>query len=245
MGGRRGWGAEGGEGEWRGAGAWGEGRYTRRTMISAVTGEVREVTEDRVMLGVGPMVLELMVPASDIGGMQGRVGEEVVFHTMMYLEGDSSGGNSEPRLLGFLRREDKRFFEKFITVKGIGPRKALRALVLPAGEIAAAIEGRDARKLSTLPGVGKRTAEQVIAELSGKVQEFITAATGKAAGGGAKAAVFHGHTPEEDDAILSLLALGERRPDAEALLERAKQAEPRPTTTDALVRTMLRLRGGR
>lgn len=224
----------------------GAGPYTAATMISAVTGEVREVTEDRVLLAVGPIVLELMVPASDLGGMHGRVGEELVFFTMMYLEGDSSGGNSEPRLLGFLRREDKRFFERFITVKGIGPKKALRALVLPSGEIAAAIESRDARKLSTLPGIGKRTAEQVIAELTGKVLEFVVAAgAGGAKAGGAMAGHSRRHTPEEEDAILSLLALGERRPDAEALLERAKSSDPKPTTIDGLVRTMLRLRGGR
>ena len=46
-------------------------------------------------------------------------------------DGDANGGNLEPRLIGFLRRDDKKFFEKFITVKGIGPKKALKALALP------------------------------------------------------------------------------------------------------------------
>src|SRR5262245_65553114 len=101
----------------------------------------------------------------------------MTFHTLMYLQGDGSGGNIEPRLIGFLRPADKKFFEKFITVKGIGPRKALKALALPVGEIAQAIESKDARFLTQLPEIGKRTAEQIVAELSGKVQDFATAFT--------------------------------------------------------------------
>jgi Holliday junction DNA helicase RuvA len=75
----------------------------------------------------------------------------MTFHTLLYLQGDANGGNLEPRLIGFLRREDKKFFEKFITVKGIGPKKALKALAVPVGEIAHAIESKDAKFLVELP----------------------------------------------------------------------------------------------
>src|SRR5947208_8697397 len=98
----------------------------------------------------------------------------MTFHTIMYLQGDASGGNIEPRLIGFLQRSDKKFFEKFITVKGIGPKKALKALALPAGEIAQAIESRDTRFLVGLPQIGKRMAEQIVAELAGKATKFAT-----------------------------------------------------------------------
>lgn len=220
-------------------------------MISAVNGKLLEVSEERVLLSVGPMVLELLVPASDVERLRGLLETELTFNTILYLEGDSSGGNSEPRLLGFLRVEDKRFFEKFITVKGIGPRKALRALAVPAGEIAYAIEGKDARKLSSLPGIGKRTAEQIIAELSGKVQAFAVAGveqmmSGGAGGRGASRALgAMARTQAEEDAIMALLALGERRADAEALLERARGSESGVRTTDGLVRVMLQLRMSR
>ena len=98
-------------------------------MISALSGVLHQVEEDRVHLRVGAMLFEALVPASDVPLLQAGIGEEMTFHTILYLEGDASGGNMEPRLIGFLRPEDKRFFEKFITVKGIGPKKALRALV--------------------------------------------------------------------------------------------------------------------
>src|SRR5438445_3070076 len=142
-------------------------------MIASLTGELRHVDDDRLHLAVGPIVYELLVPSADLDLLQAAVGKELTFHTLMYLQGDASGGNIEPRLIGFLRLQDKKFFEKFITVKGIGPKTALRALTVPVGEIAQAIEQKDVRALSNLKGIGKRTAELMVAELSGKVSGFM------------------------------------------------------------------------
>ena len=132
----------------------------------------------------------------------------MTFHTIFYLEGDASGGNLEPRLIGFLRREDKRFFEKFITVKGIGPKKALKALIYPAGEIAQAIESKDTRFLRQLPSIGNRMAEQIVAELAGKVKEFATAAV---EGRIASRRDRRSDRAADEEAIMALVALGERR----------------------------------
>jgi holliday junction DNA helicase RuvA len=207
-------------------------------MISAITGELHRVDEDRLHLRVGPVVVEMLIPASDVPLLQAGVGQEMTFHTLLYLEGDASGGNIEPRLVGFLKPQDKRFFEKFITVKGIGPKKALKALALPTGDVAHAIETKDTRFLVGLPQIGKRMAELIVAELAGKVGEFvsITPGGGKAASGlGSRPAV-------EEDAISTLMALGERRSDAEHLLERARQNNGNLKTTEALVKEMLRMR---
>ena len=207
-------------------------------MIASLTGTLAHVDEDRIHLQVGPILYELLVPAADITRLNDDIGLEMTFHTLMYLQGDASGGNIEPRLLGFLRREDKKFFEKFITVKGIGPRKALKALALPVGEIAHAIESKDARFLTELPEIGKRTAETIVAELSGKVKEFAAALPESSPPGTASSR----RTPVEEDAIMALVTLGERRIDSENLLERVKQTSPNARTTQALVGEMLRLR---
>jgi Holliday junction DNA helicase RuvA len=209
-------------------------------MISALTGELRHVDEDRVQVQVGPMLCEVLVPASDVPLLSAGVGNQMTFHTLFYLEGDAGGGgNAEPRLLGFLRKEDKAFFQRFITVKGIGPKKALKALIMPAGEVARAIEAKDTRFLVGLPAIGKRMAEQIVAELAGKVKEFaFTGPEGAPTGRGAAT----GRPQFEEDAILSLMALGERRQDAEHLLERARQHTDNLKTTDALLREMLRMR---
>ena len=210
-------------------------------MIASLTGTLAHVDEDRIQLQVGPVVYELLVPAADITRLNDDLGLEMTFHTLMYLQGDAGGGNIEPRLIGFLRREDKKFFEKFITVKGIGPRKALKALARPVGEIAHAIESKDARFLTALPEIGKRTAETIVAELSGKVKDFVGAipeSAGASLGGSAGGR----RSPAEEDAIMALVALGERRIDAEHLLERVRQSNPQATSTQSLVGEMLRMR---
>jgi Holliday junction DNA helicase RuvA len=210
--------------------------YTRLTLIASLTGILRHVQEDRVHLAAGPMLFELLIPAADHRELQPQVGEEMTFHTIFYFQGDSGGGgNIEPRLIGFLRVNDKRFFEKFITVKGIGPRKALKALSKPVGEIAHAIETRDTRFLIGLPEIGKRTAELLVAELAGKLGQFVL--------GIAEPRPPAARRPgAEEDAIATLMALGERRGDAERLLDRARAANPALAATDGLVREMLRLR---
>src|SRR6204780_4850811 len=141
-------------------------------MISEITGELRRGAEECGELACGSVTYEILVPASDIPELQAGVGREITFHTIFDLEGDATRGGLTPRLIGFLRAEDKRFFELFITVKGIGPKRALRALVEPTGQIAGAIESKNTRFLVGLPEIGKRTAEQIVAELAGKVTEF-------------------------------------------------------------------------
>ena len=214
-------------------------------MISAVSGTLVRVGEDRAWLSAGPVEVEVLVPAADVAALEGRVGEELTFHTVFYLEGDASGGNSVPRLIGFARDSDRGFFNKFITVKGIGPRKALKALVVPAGEVAAAIENGDARGLTKLPQIGKRAADTIIAELSGKLGAFVdlAAATSTSPAAPARAGKL---TPVEQDAVDTLVALGERPADAERLLDKVKRQladSDDVLTTDRLVREMLQTRG--
>jgi holliday junction DNA helicase RuvA len=207
-------------------------------MISEITGELRRVQQDRVQLGCGSVTYEILVPASDIAELQAGVGEEITFHTIFDLEGDASRGGLTPRLIGFLRAEDKRFFQLFITVKGIGPKRALRAMVEPMGQIAAAIESKNTRFLVALPEIGKRTAEQVVAELAGKVTEFAMEA-------GPRHSAASSHTMGEVEAIEGAIQLGIARVEAERLLDRAKQVDPENAATASLLREMLRLRSAR
>ena len=76
-----------------------------------------------------------------------------------------------PRLIGFLSEAELEFFELFCTVDKVGVRKAMKALVRPIKEIADAIQRQDAKWLTTLPGVGAATAEQIVATLRRKVTQ--------------------------------------------------------------------------
>lgn len=209
-------------------------------MISSLTGELRRVDEDRVHLKAGPIIYELLVPAADQAELQASQGQELTLHTIFYLAGDISRGGAEPTLIGFLRADDKRFFNKFTTVKGIGVKTALRALTVPVGQIAQAIESRDVKFLVGLDGIGKRTAELMVAELAGKVAAFIT--------GPAPALPQPAPRSEEDDAALAVFMspqMGLRRPDAEALLARVKHQNPNLKSADELVPEMLRVYASR
>ena len=215
-------------------------------MITGVTGVLRAVDADRVRVAVGPLELELLVPAADAPALDGRQGEEITFHTSLYIEGEAGGGASmSPRLIGFLREADRGFFQAFITVKGIGPRKALKALALPAGEVAHAIEMKDTRVLARLPGIAKRGAEQIVAELSGKVGRFVPSGVEVGDGTIAPQRPASKLSDAERDAVEALVLMGDRRPDAETLLDRAKSLPGAATTADALIRAMLKLRGTR
>ena len=209
-------------------------------MIASLAGELFSVEEDRVLVKAGALIYELLVPAADVQELAGRLGEEITLHTIFYIEGDASGGNLSPRLIGFLRKEDKKFFTLFTTVKGIGPKTALKALTVPIGLIAAAIENRDSRTLTQLKGIGKRTAELIIAELSGKAAAFAGASA-------PRPTTVSIHTSEDEEAIAVLTSpqMGLRRAEAEMLLNRVKRDQPGIRSAEKLVPEMLKLYGQR
>ena len=134
-------------------------------MIVRMSGIVAEVHEGLAVLERNGLAYEVMVCGYAVGELTACQGREVTLHTLEYYEGSSAGGNLIPRIVGFLHPEDRAFFSRFITVKGMGVRRAIKALAEPIGRVAAAIEEGDELALSRLPGVGKRVASQIIAEL--------------------------------------------------------------------------------
>ena len=207
-------------------------------MIVRLSGKLEFVGEDCVHLTLGDITRELLVPAADIPFLQTKIGQPVTFFTLEYIEGNASFGQLAPKMLGFLRTDDKEFFDLFTTVKGIGTRKALRALAIPTSEIASAIALKDTRKLSTLPTIGKRAAEQIVAELHGKVEKFAVGAAG-----GARVPV--AALPDyETQAIEVLVKLGERRLEAESWVQRACQVDGTLKDAQKIIQAVYRLKAG-
>ena len=208
-------------------------------MIARITGTLVELDGEAntVLLEAGPVGYELMAPGYAISDLSEYLDREVTLHCLEYYESQGpTGSNLVPRLIGFLRAADKAFFERFITVKGIGIRKALRALMRPPADIAGFIEQGDAAGLSSLPEIGKRTAEQIVAELKGKMSEFVLeAAVGT---GQVKRAL----SRVEHEAMEILLQLGERRSEAEELLRLAVGRLGEVNSTDTLVQAAYRLK---
>lgn len=204
-------------------------------MIGSIEGRLMALDGGHASVRCGPFTVDVLVPAADQGSLALRVGEDVRFHTICYLEAQGQGTSMTPRLIGFASVEDRAFFELFTTVKGFGNRKALRALAFPIGNVARAIADRDLDFLRSLPEVGKRTAETIVAELGGKVDGFIEA---KPDGTG-------GVTPERAiarEAVAVMAQLGESRMDAVRLVERAMAADPEIETTEALLEAAFKLK---
>jgi Holliday junction DNA helicase RuvA len=141
-------------------------------MITRISGTLERVEPTAVEIAVGPVVHEVLVTELVRRTCQQKLGQPVVLHTLEYLEGNPTRGNLVPRLVGFLSEVEREFFELICEVDGVGVRKALRAIIRPVGEIAAAIEEQDTKALSGLPGIGAATAERMIAKLRRRMPKF-------------------------------------------------------------------------
>ena len=221
-------------------------------MISRIEGVLEDVVDGVAEVRVaGGFVYEVLVPACDAGELLMRQGKEVAFTTLHYFESQGQGSHFVPRLIGFSSREQREFFELLTTVKGIGNRKALRALQLPFGQVAEAIAARDHALLQSLPEIGKRTAEAICVELKGKVDPYVRGIGAVAAGarGTACAQAARGPITAEAklmaaarDAVEVLVLLGHAKPVARDLVERvmAREELPADATPEAIVERALR-----
>jgi Holliday junction DNA helicase RuvA len=213
-------------------------------MIASLEGTLLSVRQGRARVRCGAITYELLVPAADEARLAQVTGAEIAFETLHYLEAHGQGSSMIPRLVGFGSADDRAFFELFTTVKGLGAKKALRALALPFPTIAGAIANRDVDLLKSLPEIGKRTAESIVAELSGKVDGFIEVKLGGGAAptdGGA--ALDGARTALCRDVINVLTELGETRLAAVQLVDRALTADRTIETAEVLLQAALRLRG--
>src|SRR5436190_21970238 len=151
-------------------------------MITKIAGMLNRVLDEELRLQVGPLEYQIFVPEFVRRNVQSRLGQEVSLHTTEYLEGNPMQGKMVPRLIGFASEAELEFFELFCTVDKVGVRKAMKALVRPIREIADAIQRQDPKWLTSLPGIGSATAEQVVATLRRKVTKFALMAAPSADG---------------------------------------------------------------
>jgi holliday junction DNA helicase RuvA len=194
----------------------------RGAMITKISGVLNRVLDDEVRLQVGPMEYQVLVPDFVRRQLQGRTGQEVALHTSEYLDGNPMQGRVVPRLIGFLSEAELDFFELFCTVDKVGVRKAIKALIRPVRDIADAIQRQDAKWLTTLPGVGAATAEQIVATLRRKVTKFALMAPATADGAAAPSAIVDGNLLE--DAYQALVSVGHSPLEARDRLDKVMTA---------------------
>ncbi len=219
-------------------------------MLTRLTGTLESI-DDALTITVGPLALRVEAPrylldrlggdAGDGGGGVGGVGRTITLHTRLDLESHNQGTSFSPRLVAFATPDEREFFDLFTSVKGLGTRRSLRALARDPAHIAAAIVAKDAKSLQQLPEIGKRLAETVIAELSGKVDRFATELAVEGLGLPARAAIIEPRRslpPAAEEALAALMALGDARPDAERKVQIALSKAGPDADANQLVNTV-------
>ena len=214
-------------------------------MIARITGQLIDLQADTALIEASPgIVHEVLLPASATQRLAPSLGQTVTLHTLHFLEGQNQGAMFLPRLAGFLTPADKAFYQLMTTVKGIGHRRALRALVLPTDQLAMAIADRDIKLLQTMPEVGKKTAETIALTLRDKVDEFLHAPRASSPGDPDVVDVAPSTLTSSlaRGAVEALVTLGEDRARALAWVDQVMQSDERPETIEELIAAVYRLK---
>lgn len=134
------------------------------SMISAIKGKVFSISPGVVHIQTtAGLIYQVAIPVSHFSEVKSR--EEVLLHTVMRIKED------QVFLYGFLTPQERYFFEKFTSISGIGGKIALSLIsAFSTAELVDAINTGNISKISSIPGIGKKTAQRVILELTGKLE---------------------------------------------------------------------------
>ncbi len=132
-------------------------------MISFLKGALAGKSESGVIIDVGGVGYSVSMPASDIAKI-GDIGDKVTVYTHFHMSENAVG------LFGFLTNEQIDYFNKLISISGIGPKAAISVLgTLSVSDLAFAIIAEDVKAITRAPGVGPKAAQRIILELKGKI----------------------------------------------------------------------------
>lgn len=194
-------------------------------MIAFLNGKVAAKAAGHCLLDVGGVGYKLAMTTGSLAALPAE-GDEVLVHTYLYVRED------ELSLFGFESEAEKGAFELLLTVSGVGPKVALATLsALSADTLASAVAAEDVALISSVPGIGKKTAQRIILDLTDKLGVPELASASRSSGSGAVIA----------EATDALLAMGFSSAEAAAAL---KGYDRGGGPKDALRYALTRLGGG-
>lgn len=202
-------------------------------MIGRIEGHIVEIADNVVLVAVGGVGYELEVSAAALAQAASLPGADqaMTFYTHFVVREDAQ------QLYGFVSRGERDLFRDLIRISGVGPKLAISLISsISLHELVEAVEIRDVTALTRIPGVGKKTAERLLVELSGKLPT-VTISEVRRPGQSDRGAAL--------EAERALVALGYRPPEAARAVEavRAQQDARGATaelTAEELVRAALR-----
>jgi Holliday junction DNA helicase RuvA len=195
-------------------------------MIAYVRGVLAEKAPDRVVIEAGGVGYELLIPVSTFDKLPREGGEVKLLAWHCVREDDEM-------LFGFAAKEEREMFLKLTQVSGVGPKIALAILSGSSiGELSLAIASGNAKRISSIKGVGKKTAEKICVELKDKVSALAALASASRRGEDSKAPIVR-------DAILALSALGFGEENANKMVSKVISSEPGVKDAETLIRLAL------
>ncbi|WP_164216414.1 Holliday junction branch migration protein RuvA [Virgibacillus sp. YIM 98842] len=197
-------------------------------MIAYIKGNLSTIQDDAVIVDVQGVGYEVICPNPFV--FQSHLNQELLIYTYHYVRED------QQLLYGFKNRDEKYLFTKLISVSGIGPKGALAILgSVDIQDFAAAVEQEDEKYLTGFPGVGKKTARQIILDLKGKLTSEISI-SGEGSGKKEISEKMNSGLQEAQEALLSL---GYTDREIKAVLPELRKLEN--AKTDEIIRTALSL----
>ena len=174
-------------------------------MIAHLRGRLLSKQPQQVIVEAAGVGYDVTISVSTYSSLPAE-NAEVALHIHTQVREDTLA------LFGFLDRNDKRMFERLITVSGVGPKLAVTIQSgLPADRLVAALRAQDHTTLTRIPGVGKKLAERLVVELKDKLEDMASAAPASVAAAG----------PAAEDVLSALVNLGYQRPAAQKAIEAA------------------------
>jgi Holliday junction DNA helicase RuvA len=196
-------------------------------MIGRLTGRLAEKAPDQVLLDVGGVGYLVHIPLSTFYDLP-----EPEDPTSLWIY--THVREETLALYGFLSQRERALFLLLLTVNGVGPRVALTVLSgMPLPELVDALRKQDVRRLMSVPGVGKKTAERMVLELAEKAAKFSLPP-----GPGSPPSV------AADDVVSALVNLGFRKNEAERVVDGIGRAGAPSDFGDYLKAALKKLTGG-
>jgi holliday junction DNA helicase RuvA len=181
-------------------------------MIAHLRGLLLSKAPNQAVLECAGVGYELAISVTTFSAL-GNEGAEASLHVHTHVREDQIA------LFGFAETQEKRLFEKLLTISGIGPKLAITVLSgISADRLVMAIRGADHAALTKVPGIGKKTAERVVLELKDKLEDIAVAQD--------VAGTVHHHGAAGDDALSALINLGYPRPAAQKAIDVAIERNP-------------------
>ena len=197
-------------------------------MIASLSGTVGSVRLDSAVIVVGGVGLKVQTTPATCAAM--RVGQPAELATSLVVREDSL------TLFGFADVDERDTFDLVQTVSGIGPRLALAMLaVLTPEALRRAVAAEDLNTLCKVPGIGKKSAQRILLELTGRI--------GAPTGDGAQTPAPVQAGPDTAEVVAALTGLGWTQKQAEPAVAAAAEAHPQADVA-TLLRAALRTLGG-